>query len=204
MIFKQRVCNDLKQCAAVYKSVFLEYDYLIYSEGFTKKPYYIITANRDNFAHLTGVKALIPKIDFYEACLNATLLESHFSLSDSHKDENAVKGTVRRKLLAFQCVSDLFTQELQAEEDFSKGSINCSIGAADGRITIGFLEKNVARPMTLLRGNCLDQSKVVNIALVLRRTRNSKKFNTVVQGDLVKFLIANSDIIDMEHLKIIT
>ena len=65
MNFKQRVCNELISGAAIYKSVLMDYDYLIYSNDFDKSPYYILSANEDNYAHLTGVNYLISPYDFF-------------------------------------------------------------------------------------------------------------------------------------------
>ena len=42
-----------EKLAAIYKKVFVDYDYLIYSENFKNKPYYIISAAEDNYPHLT-------------------------------------------------------------------------------------------------------------------------------------------------------
>ena len=41
--FKQRVCSAIIEGASNYKRTFLDYEYLVYSGGFTEK-YYIISA----------------------------------------------------------------------------------------------------------------------------------------------------------------
>ena len=40
--YKQRVCEKLTISASIYKSVFIDFDYLIYSDKFVLNPYYII------------------------------------------------------------------------------------------------------------------------------------------------------------------
>jgi hypothetical protein len=77
--------------------------------------------------------------------------------------------------------------KLQAEEDFAKGKISCSLATADNMFTIGFADTAMLRPKTLLKNNELDPNKAVEITLVLRRNRGSEKFDTVIQGDVTEF-----------------
>ena len=53
--FKKRVCLEIIKAAEKYKEIYLDYEYLICSEAFLKKKYYIVDAQKDNFQHLTGV-----------------------------------------------------------------------------------------------------------------------------------------------------
>lgn len=55
--FKERVRQEMIKSARQYKNVYVDYEYLICSASFKKKPYYIIDAKEDNFLHLTGVHA---------------------------------------------------------------------------------------------------------------------------------------------------
>ena len=176
---KQRVCKDLFISAQIYKSVFMNYDYLIYSDNFVINPYYIISSIEGNFSHLTGIKPLIPANDFYFACLNSTLQETDFE----YKNEKSFKGTIKRKFKAFSELPYFFRQNLKAEENFYKGNVYCSVAAADNLITVGFIQLPAVRPMTLLKGNCLKPTKTVDITLVLRRDKGSKEFDTIIQGD---------------------
>ena len=200
MDFKERVCNELIICAAIYKSIFIDYDYLIYSSDFTKESYYIISAYEENYAHLTGVHSLISARDFYLRCLNGTLRESDFDFIDMHKDEKSVKGTVRRKLKSLAELPNLFSQNLKAEECFSKGRVYCVIATANNQITIGFVKTENILPKTLLKGNCLNQTKAVDVSLVLRRNRCSDKFDTIIQGDIETFCPLFPDIYLCEYL----
>ena len=64
--FKERVRTELISAANQYKRIYLDYEYLICSEAFIKKDYYIIAASKDNFMHLTGVNALINAQEFFD------------------------------------------------------------------------------------------------------------------------------------------
>ena len=119
--FKQSVRGKLMSCAAIYKSVFIDYEYLIYSDGFTMNPFYIIDAHEDNFAHLTGVKSLLSVGDFYTACISGSLNENDFSFADRNHSEKSVKGTVRRKLQAFHEVVNFFCSQPEGRGIFYKG-----------------------------------------------------------------------------------
>ena len=179
MSYKLRLLAELINRAKIYKSVFMDYDYLIYSNHFTVEPYYIINAIDGNFAHLTGVKPIISASDFYYACLNSTLQEAHFTYID--------KGSVHRKIKAFLNLQYLFFNNFQVEEIFSKGSIRCAIGTSDGQITVGFAKSVDVNPMTLLKGNQFDQSKAVDISLVLRRNKGTKNSTQLFKAIFIDF-----------------
>lgn len=174
--FKQRVCSVLINCALDYKTVFLDYDYLIYSKDFVKEPYYTVSAKEGNYKHLTGVCSEIPPYAFFEKCLSGVLTENDFDF---------IKGVVRSKIIALPLMSNIFNERLIAQEDFSHGAVTCSIATADNKITIGFEDRIAARPKTLLRGNEIKQP--VNIELILRRNRGTVKFDTIIQGDAKEF-----------------
>lgn len=53
--FKERVKEPVIQCAGLYKSYYVDYEYLICSSAFVKNAYYIISSHEDNYLHLTGV-----------------------------------------------------------------------------------------------------------------------------------------------------
>jgi len=172
MEFKTRVRNSIIAGASIYKEVFVNYDYLVYSSGFTNKTYYIISAAEDNYPHLTGVNPLMSAQEFYNKCLNCTLREEDFNFSSSYSNEKEVKGSVRRKILMLPTLDTLFARNLQAEEEFSKGNVFCSLGTTDNALTIGFISSNATlRPKTLLKNNELNPSKAVDVAFILRRTR---------------------------------
>ena len=181
MDFKQRVHREVINCATIYKSVFVDYDYLIYSSTFKEKPYYIVSASEDNYPHLTGVHSLISAQDFYIRCLDGTLQETDFEI------EGENKGSVRRKIKILPLLSTLFSDKLYAEESFSKGKIHCSLATSDDKLTLGFVDTTLLRPKTLLKSNELNPMNTVNITLVLRRNRGSEKFDTIIQGDVSEF-----------------
>jgi hypothetical protein len=181
MDFKQRVFNELASCAAIYKAVFLDYEYLIFSEGFKFQPYYILSAYEDNFAHLTGVYSRLSAVEFYRNCLNGTLKES--DLNFNGKNAKSTKGTIRRKIKAFSHMKNLFCGKIVAEENFKKGGIQCQIATADGNITMGFVNVKNSRPMTLLKGNCIDKANAVDVTLILRRNKGTEKFETITYGN---------------------
>jgi len=185
--FKERVHIEIIKGAAVYKAVFIDFEYLIFSNDFKLKPYYIISAEEDNYPHLTGVRILLSAQDFYNSCLNGTLQETDFDFNSKHRTEKEVIGSVRRKIQVLALLSTFFTNRLQAEEDFSKGSVHCSLATADNSLTIGFVDVEVLRPKTLLKKNELDSQKAADVTLILRRNRGADKFDTIIQGDIEEF-----------------
>ena len=195
MTFKQRVHNEIIKGAASYKEVFVEYDYLVYSDSFVNKPYYIISAAADNYPHLTGVNPLIPARIFFCKCLDGSLHESDFNFYSKNRSEKEVKGSVRRKIKILPLLPYMLESSLLAEEDFVKGKAYCSLATADSRLTMGFVDDTILRPKTLLKNNELDSSKSVNVTLVLRRIRGAERFDAIVQGDLEGFCTAFPDVL---------
>ena len=194
--FKRRACDTIVNCAKDFKSVFIDYDYLVYSESFTIQPYYILSAMAGNYKHLTGVNSVLAPYDFFEKCINGTLNETDFDFIKKGESENFVKGVVRNKIIALPLMATIFTEKLTAEENFIQGAITCSLATAGSQITLGFENRINARLKTLLRGNVIDNSKAVDISLVLRRGKDNEKFDTIIQGDAAKFCELHPNIFD--------
>jgi len=186
--FKKRVFEAIKNGAAVYKSVFIDFEYLVFSSDFKNKPYYIISAEEDNYPHLTGVNILLPAQDFYNSCINGTLQETDFDFASKSRSEKEVIGSVRRKIQMLPLITTFFINSLQAEEDFSKGSVHCSLATADNTLTIGFVDVKVLRPKTLLKKNELNPQNATDVTLILSRKKGNDKFNIIVQGDINDFV----------------
>jgi hypothetical protein len=185
--FKRRALNAIVKHGADFKSVFIDYDYMVYSEAFKMQPYYIISANEGNYKHLTGVVSSVSPYEFFSKCLNETLLEADFDFILTHfdgKKEN-VKNTIKKKIKALPYIADFFHANIVAEENFTRGRVNCVIATSDNKITIGFEDRKSAKPKTLLRGN--EIKNAVPVSLVLRRNRGLDKFNTIIQGDVQNF-----------------
>lgn len=165
--FKERVRLELIKAAKKYEEIYVDYEYLICSEAFEHRNYYIIDAQKDNFQHLTGVHSRISAKIFFDKCRDGSLSEEDFDFMKKGQDEKSVKGTVRRKIKALPDMMDLFREGMQAEEDFRKNRVICSFATADGNCTLGFTDTEKARPKSLIRGNELENPKAVE--LVLRR-----------------------------------
>jgi len=195
--FKQRVCAAIIKGAADYKSTFLDYEYLIYSEEFTEQKYYIISALHTNFLHLTGVNTSLSTYDFFNKSFKGELTEDDFDFIKYGRDERSAKGSVRRKIKALSLMPSLLSNRLIAEESFVKNTITCSFATTDNIITVGFAcdEGKDARPKTLLVGSELDKNKAVEVSLVLRREKDNAQFDTVIYGDPKQFSVNFSDLV---------
>lgn len=179
--FKERVRKEMIDMAQKYKEVYIDHEYLICSEAFVQKAYYIVDAKEDNFQHLTGVHSKIKPKDFFDKCFRGTLEEDDFDFIKKGQDEKSVKGTVRRKVQVLPDMMELFRDGLQAEENFKKNKISCSIATADSRCTLGFFDSEKARPQSLIKGNELSNPKPVE--LVLRKRSGKKFFDEMVIGN---------------------
>lgn len=181
--FKERVAQVAIAQAKVYEQVFLKYEYLLCSEAFLVKDYYIVSAHADNFRHLVGVNTSFSADDFFAKCWNGTLTENDFDFTKRGQSEKEVKGAVRDKIIALPDFLSMMGKPLVAQESFVKNRVHCSFATTDRSATIGFVATDKSKPMTLLRGDRLDASQSCAVDLVLRRRRDEELFDEVVFGD---------------------
>lgn len=181
--FKARVKNTLIQYSGVYYTQFVCKDYLLISDAFHKKAYYILSAEKDNFLHLTGVTTSMSSSSFFDKCLNGSLEEDDFELTSHGQDEKASKGSIRRKIKSLSSIGSLISASSYVEEDFRKNKVYCSIASSDGSCTMGFIAVPKARPKTLLIGNELDNTKAMPIKIILMKNRNDILFDTLLAGN---------------------
>ncbi len=186
--FKERVLQQIVTSALIYKSTFIDYEYLVYSSNFSLNLYYLISAHSDNFLHLTGVYTSLSATEFFIKALEGTLAENDFEISKPNQPtviSKNNKGTIRKKINALPYIDNLFSTDTLVQESFHKNQIRCSFATSDNNITMGFIHtSNNARPKTLLKGNELDLSKSTPLDLILRRKVGSKFFTEVIVGDV--------------------
>lgn len=181
--FKARVKNTVIQYSGVYYTQFVCKDYLLISDAFHKKAYYILSAEKDNFLHLTGVTTSMSSSSFFDKCLNGSLEEDDFELTSHGQDEKASKGSIRRKIKSLSSIGSLISASSYVEENFRKNKVYCSIASSDGSCTMGFIAVPKARPKTLLIGNELDNTKAMPIKIILMKNRNDILFDTLLAGN---------------------
>lgn len=179
--FKEHVRLEMIKAAKKYEELYVDYEYLVCSEAFEQRSYYIVGAEKDNFQHLTGVHSRISAKNFFDKCIKGTLSEEDFDFIKKGQDEKSVKGTVRRKVKVLPDMMKLFRPGLQTEESFKKNRVICSFAIADGNCTLGFSESEKARPKSLIKGNELRNPEPVE--LVLKRKSGAKFFDEIVIGN---------------------
>lgn len=198
--FKSRVKQTIIEESKKYKEIFVDYQYLICSQAFRKKDYYILAAEKDNYLHLVGINTNLSADEFFDKCYDETLTEDDFDFKKNGKDEKSIKGSVRRKIKSLERIGTLFDDDILIEEDFRKNRIKCAIATTDKMITLGFSDGKLSRPQTLLKGNEL-KTNPLNVDLVLSKKRGESKFNTIVLGNtqiIEKFRDKISDLISEE------
>ena len=171
--FKERVRASAVQYASLYNSYYVQKSYLLISDVFNIRPYYIVEAEPDNYLHLVGVSTALSANEFYEKCLDGSLLETDFDLAFHGRDEKSSKGSIRQKILTLPHMFSLFSSGNEIEESFRKNVVRCSIASSNNLCTLGLIATPNARPMTLLRGNELDASKSGRMQIILSKGRHA-------------------------------
>lgn len=186
--FKGRVVETAISCVSIYQEKFVEYDYLICSEAFEGSKCQEIKAETNNFLHLLGVNTSLSPNDFYQKCIDKSLVEDDFDFIKINQSEKSVKGSVRQKIKALPEMLNMFDKELLAEKNFKKNKISCMFATADADFTIGFVE--TGRPKSLMRKNQLNEKKCKKVDLVFRKKRGEKTYSEKIIGnesDLEKY-----------------
>lgn len=181
--FKERVKIELVAAAPAYKRHLVDHEYLVCSDAFIARAYYIIDAKEENYLHLSGVNSSLSAQSFFEKCYNGALLESDFDFCKQGQTEREVKGSVRRKISLFPSMTRIFQNSIiYAEEVFVKNKITCAFATSDNQFVLGFIDTSKARPKSLIKGDGLDKSKAKPISLLLRKKNTEESFHDVVIG----------------------
>ena len=180
--FKERVRQTVIECSKEYKENFVKYDYLVCSTAFADK-YYIISAQEDNYQHLTGVHSLISAQDFFDKCFQGTLAESDFDFVKIGQSEKSVKGSVREKIAVLKDTMNLFSNRvIYAEESFNQNRVFCTFATAIPAFTLGFTNNLYATPKSLLKNNKLTDN-TNKVDLVIRKARTEQKYGEIILLD---------------------
>lgn len=99
--FKQNVLTAICNGAKIYKDFFLDYEYQVYSKSFTKN-FYIISAIKSNYLHLTGVNTQLSAEQFFYKALNNTLTENDFDFIKKGQTEKMVKALFAERFEFYQ------------------------------------------------------------------------------------------------------
>ncbi|WP_109604868.1 PBECR4 domain-containing protein [Oceanotoga teriensis] len=70
--FEERFLEVITSESVNFKKIFINKEYLIVSKDFIVDKYYILSANEDNFLHLTGVKTVLEPKKFFEKANSKT------------------------------------------------------------------------------------------------------------------------------------
>ena len=195
--FKERVKLDSIKYSKIYKEKFIDKEYLLFSNAFKNNKYYILRAHESNYLHLIGVHTTLNPIDFFNKCLDGSLSEKDFDFTFKNKDEKAVKGSVRRKIISLKQLENFFNNITGVEENFGKGNILCALAGTDSVITIGYAKTKACVPMTLLKGNELGIN-TIKCDLLLSKDKNEKTYTNIIIGNqsiLDSFLLNKNEII---------
>lgn len=166
-----------------YKESYVNYQYLVCSDAFKHKPYYIIDVKEDNYQHLTDVNALISAQEFFCKSCEGTLTVDDFNFVKKGQDEKSVKDSVRRKIQVLPSMMNLFHNELMVEENFEKNKVKCTFATTDKKCTLGFIDAKKSKPRTLLKGDETNKEKAKQVELVIRKQNHEEKFNEIIIGE---------------------
>ena len=172
--FKENVLQAIFAGAQKYKHAFLDYDYQVFSKSFAESKFYVISATKSNFLHLTGVNTSLTSTQFFEKAVARTLTVDDFDFCKKGQTEKDVKGCVRSKVKFLPDIDRILSKETLVEENFVKNNVSCTFAVSENTFTLGFIAAPNCRPKTLLKGNKLKNP--CNIDKIKRRKKGEKAF----------------------------
>lgn len=204
MDFKDRVAQVAIHYAPIYKQVFVDFEYLICSDCFVERDYYILSAKEDNYLHLIGVNTpKLSPLEFFNLCISGKLQTTDFDFTKRGRPEKEIKGSVRKKIKAIPYYVDMFSRPLVVQESFAKNSIICSIAATDSNMTIGYINNKKSAPKSLMLGNHISPTSASTVDLILRRKVHKQHFDEILSGNresLTKYLSKIQTLVDTDLL----
>lgn len=186
--FVERVRDEAIRYSKPYQHRFVDYEYLIFSNEFKHHHYYILNFQQQNYLHLIGVNSFVSPIDFFNKCYHGTLSTQDFDFNKKGGADKT-KGSVRRKIYAFNGLINLFEFDLYVEENFHKNNVTCALASTDTKsYTLGMINsvkhKNLLYPMSLMKGDETNSSKKCKVDLVLRKPVGELEFNKIIIGNI--------------------
>ncbi|MFK5883680.1 MAG: hypothetical protein QM489_04990 [Candidatus Izemoplasma sp.] len=186
--FFQRVINVIISSSTDFKKNFVDYDYLLLSEGFSYKKHYLIKTTEGNYLHLTGISTSLTPTDFFKKCLNGSIQISDIENNPEDVTKLYYKGLIRKKIQVLSEMSKGIDNTYLLEENFTKNRVSCSIASANSNLTLGFVSNgNKEIPMSLLKGNLITPREACNIDFMLRTETNKNNFDCLVIGNSHQF-----------------
>lgn len=159
--FKINVINGLFECSKSYLEL-MRNIYAIHSFEFVFHERYIFRFYKRNFLHLTGVDTSLSAEDFFDRCLNETLLPNDFDCESTRE----LKSKVKDKLSVFPFLKNTFMggKAIEAQERFSRGHVQCALATSDGILTVCFDGKEALWPKSLQKKNRLSKGMTVSVS----------------------------------------
>ncbi len=166
MSFKKRILQNLFIAAAEYNKL-LSATILVRSQKFKYYKQYFLHFYEDNFLHLTGVQTSLKPKDFFQCCLNKTLLLNQFDCDSSPE----LKGKSREKTKHLLNIRYLFQSILYFQENFRSNKIFCDIVVTNGSFTLGFV--------AIKNGNCVPRSLLNKNKVDMRLAIDNSSFEII-------------------------
>ena len=180
MTFNDKTIKEIILASKIYKTNFVDYEYLICSDAFSLKDFYTIKAAPANFKHLTGLSSSMNPIDFFYKCLSGTIKVDEVDFTN--------KSTIKQKIKVLSNMMNILNTEFYVQEKFEKNTVICSIATTDGNGTLGFIDKSGLHPKTLLKGNKLDPQKSQGVNLLLKKYKGDEYYEKIIIGDIATLI----------------
>ena len=161
--FKINVINGLFECSKFYLEL-MKNIYVIRSDGFVFREQYLFRFYKRNFLHLTGVNTALSAEDFFDRCVNETLLPNDFDCESTRELKSKVKDKL--SVLPFLGSTFLTGKTIEAQERFSRGHVQCAIATSDGILTVCFDGKEILWPKSFQKKNRLTKGMTVPVSVI--------------------------------------
>ena len=183
---KSRVAQTAIEYVTPFKELFIDREFLIYSEAFdSDQPYEHMTADPFNFAHLLGMHSRrYSNRALYDMAVAGTLSEDDFHFAHGFLREGEAKSFAKRKMRVFPYFETLLQPGVKVQKDFQKGSINGRFLLFTDHVAMCFSSDDARHPNSLLepRG-ALNLDRARPVELIISRPKGSETYDRIEFGE---------------------
>ena len=181
--FKERVASLACEYAPYFKELFIDREFLFYSEAFGADACEYMTADSFNYSHLLGIHSSIPNHKLFDMCMSGTLTANDFHFAHQQVDEITGKGYARRKMRALRYIDELLEDGVMVQANYRQASISGRFLLGTENVCLCCSYDNQRHPNSLLepRG-MMDREKCFPVDLILSRRKGTTMYDTIELG----------------------
>lgn len=167
---KKRIIRDIIIGASLYGKFLVPHDFLIVTiDG----KYHEVRFNKEDFAHLVGVRSYLNDLDFYKNCIKGTIAENNIK-DQQHYDFGTIRKTIMRITKIHKiCYADAQTNLVLVHLHTKTQDFPLAIENTHDKMVVAFIGKDL-HARSLRNNNQTNADEKKSILAIFSKEKNSK------------------------------